>query len=117
PEPADWDGAILFVETSEEAPPPGTVVRLLRVYAAAGILGRLAAVLVGRPGGVPAGQFGEYDAAVLQVVAEEEGLRDLPVVAGMDFGHTDPMTVLPYGLLARVDCDRQEFAILENAVV
>ena len=118
PAPAAWDNAILFIETSEEAPPPHAVTRILRTYAAQGILGRRAAVLVGRPGGgVPASEFPAYDAAVLQVVAEEEGLADLPVVAGMDFGHTDPMMVLPYGLLARVDCDRQEFAILESAVV
>jgi muramoyltetrapeptide carboxypeptidase LdcA involved in peptidoglycan recycling len=117
PEPAAWDGAILFIETSEEAPPPQAVVRSLRSYAAQGILGRLAALLVGRPGGgVPASEFPAYDAAVLQVVATEEGLTDLPVVAGMDFGHTDPMLVLPYGLLAQVDCERQEFAILESAV-
>ena len=58
-----------------------------------------------RPGGdIPPERFSEYDAAILQVVRVEEGLSDLPVVAGMDFGHTDPMFVLPYGVQAEIDC-------------
>jgi muramoyltetrapeptide carboxypeptidase LdcA involved in peptidoglycan recycling len=35
----------------------------------------------------------------------------------MDFGHTDPMFVLPYGIQARIDCDRHRFEIVENAVI
>ena len=113
-----WQDAILFLETSEEAPPPTTVIRALRSYAALGIIDRLAGVLFGRPGGqVPEEEFGAYDAALLQVIRDEQGRDDLPVVSRMDFGHTDPMMVLPYGVLARLDCDRQQFVLLDNAVV
>jgi muramoyltetrapeptide carboxypeptidase LdcA involved in peptidoglycan recycling len=49
-------------------------------------------------------------------VADEEGLGNMPVVTHMDFGHTDPMFVIPYGVLAQVDCDKKEFSILESAV-
>ena len=51
------------------------------------------------------------------MIAEEEGLTALPIVTRMDFGHTDPMFVLPYGALARIDCEARSFAILEPAVV
>jgi len=34
----------------------------------------------------------------------------------MDFGHTDPIMVLPYGVRAQVDCDQQMVTILESAV-
>jgi muramoyltetrapeptide carboxypeptidase LdcA involved in peptidoglycan recycling len=113
-----WQDAILFLETSEEAPPPSAVIRALRSYAALGIIDRLAGVLFGRPGGqVPEEEFGAYDAALLQVIRDEQGRDDLPVVSRMDFGHTDPMMVLPYGVLARLDCDRQQFVLLDNAVV
>jgi len=112
-----WRGAILFLETSEEAPPPTAVLRELRVYAAMGILKELAGILFGRPGGqVPPEQFDAYDRAVRQVIHEEEGLRDLPVITQMDFGHTDPMFVLPYGVEAEIDCDAQVFTIVEHAV-
>ena len=113
-----WRDAILFLETSEEAPTPTRVLRILRALAAMGILRRLSGILVGRPGGqVPPEKFGEYEEVILQVVAGEEGLTDLPIITRMDFGHTDPMFVLPYGIEAEIDCDRRQFAILEGAVV
>ncbi len=117
PELETWRDAILFFETSEEAPPPDAVARFLRVLAAMGVLQRLAGVLFGRPGGsVPLAQFDDYDRALVRVIAEEEGLTALPIVSRMDFGHTDPMFVLPYGALARIDCESRSFAILEAAV-
>jgi len=112
-----WRGAILFLETSEEAPPPTAVVRELRVYAAMGILKELAGILFGRPGGpVPPEQFDAYDRAICQVIDEEEGLRDLPMITQMDFGHTDPMFILPYGVQAEIDCDAKVFTIIELGV-
>ena len=116
--PANWQDAILFLETSEEAPPPETVQRTLRVFAALRILSKLSGILFGRPGGeVPVEKFKEYDKAILQVVNQEEGLTDLPIITQMDFGHTSPMFVLPYGVIAEIDVDSKRFSILENAVV
>ena len=40
----------------------------------------------------------------------------LPVITHMDFGHTSPMVVLPYGLQAEIDVEGKRFSILENAV-
>ena len=118
PDVTVFDHAILFLETSEGAPPPPAVAQTLRTYASMGILGRLSGILFGRPGGgVPVIDFSKYDDAILQVVAKEEGLSALPIVTRMDFGHTDPMFVLPYGVLAAIDCDNQRFEILESAVV
>ena len=118
PDASALDGAMLFLETSEEAPPPSVVARELRGFAAMGLLNRLSAILFGRPGGdVPIEQFDEYDRAILSVVTEEEGLNELPIVTGMDFGHTDPMFIVPYGVLAQLDCEKKEFSILESAVV
>jgi muramoyltetrapeptide carboxypeptidase LdcA involved in peptidoglycan recycling len=116
--PANWQDAILFLETSEEAPPPETVKRILRVFASLRILSKLSGILFGRPGGeVPVEKFKEYDKAILQVVNQEEGLTDLPIITQMDFGHTSPIFVLPYGVQAEIDVDGKRFSILENAVV
>ncbi|MFL7808103.1 MAG: S66 peptidase family protein [Anaerolineae bacterium] len=112
-----WRDAILFLETSEEAPPPSALLRGLRTYAALGILQELSGLLFGRPGGpLQPAQFEEYDQAISQVIRTEEGLVDLPVVTRMDFGHTDPMFVLPYGVQAEIDCDAQQLTITEAAV-
>lgn len=114
----EWRGAILFLETSEEMPPPDLLARTLRSYAAMAILERLSGILVGRPGGagLSPNRFGEYDDAILRVVRTEEGLTELPIITQMDFGHTDPMFVLPYGVQAEIDMEKQQFIICESAV-
>jgi muramoyltetrapeptide carboxypeptidase LdcA involved in peptidoglycan recycling len=115
--PENWQDAILFLETSEEAPPPEMVMRTLRVFAALRILSKLSGILFGRPGGdVPVEKFRAYDKAIFEVVNQEEGLTDLPVITNMDFGHTSPMFVLPYGLQAEIDVESKRFSVLENAV-
>lgn len=117
PSPDQWTGAILFLETSEEAVPPLTVKRALRVYAAEGILERISAILFGRPGGgIDPDLIPEYDRALLDVVSDEQGLVNMPIVTRMDFGHTDPIMTLPYGIQAELDCMRREFRIVESAV-
>ncbi len=116
PDLHDWDNAILFLETSEEAPPPVLLTYFLRVLAANSILGRIGAILLGRPGGqLNPSDFAEYNKAILTVVRDEENL-EIPVITHMDFGHTDPMFVLPYGLLARVDATNKTLEFLESAV-
>ena len=62
-------------------------------------------------------QFNAYDETILQVVVNEEGLTNLPIITRMDFGHTDPMTVLPLGVDCEIDCDAQQILIIENTVV
>jgi muramoyltetrapeptide carboxypeptidase LdcA involved in peptidoglycan recycling len=116
PQPDVWDGAVLFLETSEEAPPASEVRRWLRNYGAQGILDRVAAVLLGRPGGAELAleDHALYEAVLVEVVRDELGLS-LPLVTGMDFGHTDPFFTLPYGVMAELDCDAQRFALIEPA--
>jgi len=118
PSAEDWQDAILFLETSEDAPTPAVLKYGLRSLAVQGSLHKLAGILFGRPGGqISPEKYPEYDQVLLQVVAEEEGLSDLPILTGVDFGHTDPMFVLPYGIQAEINCEKKEFRILENAVV
>ncbi len=118
PDLETWQDAILFLETSEESPTADTVMYALRSYASMGILKRLSGILLGRPYGQLSPEETEaYDDALLRVVAAEEGLTHLPIITRMDFGHTDPMFVLPYGLQAEIDCTTQQFSIIENAVI
>jgi muramoyltetrapeptide carboxypeptidase LdcA involved in peptidoglycan recycling len=116
PELHEWDNAILFLETSEDMPSPVSLTYFLRTLAATGVLEKIGAILLGRPGGqMDPAKFVEYDQAILQVVKEEEHL-EIPVVTHMDFGHTDPMFVMPYGMLARVDATQKTLEFLEGAV-
>ena len=115
---ADLQGAVLFLETSEDAPPPSFLTEFVRCIAAMGILEGLNGILLGRPGGdVNPQTFGEYDAALCKAVREEHGVNDMPIVTNMDFGHTDPMFVIPIGMKVRIDSTNKEIAIDEAAVV
>lgn len=116
PSKSDWNGAILFLETSEEAPTASYIRHCLRNYAATGILDGLAGLLIARadPGGDPDYQDA-IEAAALQILAEA-GRSDLPVLTGLDFGHTQPMLTLPYGAQAHIDCATATLTIVEPGV-
>ena len=117
PSAGDLKGAVLFLETSEEMLPPSFLTRFVRCLAAMSILEGLGGILLGRPGGgVDPQTFGEYDDALCKTVREEYGLNNMPIVTNMDFGHTDPMFVIPMGMKVRIDSAKQEITIDEAAV-
>lgn len=111
-----WDGKVLFLETSEDMPTPDSVRYMLRNYGMQGAFEGLSALLVGRPRGYSRVDKRRLAAAVRQVVAEEFGRPDLPVLMDLDFGHTDPQMVLPLGVKAEVDPATAGLRLLERAV-
>ncbi|GAA5514158.1 microcin C7 self-immunity protein MccF [Deinococcus carri] len=102
PAPGLWDGAVLALETSEDVPPPAQVGYWLRNYAAQGILGRAAGLLLARPRSYTPDMVEDLYRWVRRVLAEA-GRPDLPVVANVDFGHTSPQLTLPLGGRTRLD--------------
>ncbi|GGM12258.1 S66 family peptidase [Deinococcus aerophilus] len=102
PAPELWNGAVLALETSEDVPTPQQVGYWLRNYAAQGILGRAAGLLLARPRGYTPDRVTELYGWVRRVLAEA-GRGDLPVVANVDFGHTSPQLTLPLGAQVRLD--------------
>jgi muramoyltetrapeptide carboxypeptidase LdcA involved in peptidoglycan recycling len=116
PPPDYWDGSILFYETSEEVPSPTSIRYWLRNFAAQGILSRLSGMLLARPDpGTDPGYQQKLEAAVVDALAEA-GLRDLPVLSGLDFGHASPILTLPYGVSASIDCAAATLTIHEAGV-
>lgn len=110
-------GAVLALETSEEAAPPEMLRQFIRSLAAMGCLEPLAGILLGRPGGqLDPAQFPAYADTLCRTVREEYGLAELPIVSNVDFGHTDPMMVLPLGVRIRIDSERHELSIPQAAV-
>ncbi|GGK28395.1 LD-carboxypeptidase [Deinococcus malanensis] len=102
PAPGLWNGAVLALETSEDVPTPSQVGYWLRNYAAQGILGRAAGVLLARPRGYTPEMTGQLHGWVRRVL-REAGREDLPVAAGVDFGHTSPQLTLPFGAQVQLD--------------
>ena len=123
----DWKGAILFVEDSEIRAIPEQFGDFLRNLEATGILENLSGILFGRPGGeFSAGKeierdkwlslYPRFEEYLIKVCAEC-GREDMPIVTNMDFGHTVPQIILPYGALTEIDPIKKTVSILESAVI
>lgn len=106
----DLTGAIVLLETSEQAPSPATVAGMLADYAVMGVLDHLAGLVVGRPRSYPF----EDHALLLKVLEETTRPYGFPVLADIDFGHTSPMLTLPMGVRARLD--GEGLSIMDPAV-
>lgn len=111
-----WTGALLFYETSEDAPSPQQVARWMRNYGAQGILERISGIILGRPGGgIPAARHDDYGAAIAKVLAEYDA-EHVALLTGLDFGHTAPAVVLPHGVDAILDCADASVSLADAAV-
>jgi len=111
---SDWTNKILFLETSEEMMQPTNFRRALRNYAAQGIFEKINGFILGRP---YHNKFvDEYNNIILQVVRDEQGKDQLPIITEMDFGHTCPTFTIPYGVLAEIGSEEKTFRILESGV-
>lgn len=108
----DMGGAILFVETAEDAPGPDWVDAVLQDYENMGVLGGLRGLLVGRP----LGYTDEQKEQLRAVVLERTARYDFPIVTDMDFGHTAPQFTLPNGCRARIDTAEESFVVTEASV-
>ncbi len=113
PAEEDWRGRLLFFEPSEEKPTPEQVTRILRSFGVMGVFDRVAGVLVGRPRDHDDAERTAFEAAITGVVADEFRQPDLPIVANLDFGHTDPQWVLPIGIEAELDVDAKVLRLTE----
>ncbi|MGP3971836.1 S66 family peptidase [Streptomyces sp. 6N223] len=109
--PEAYEGWVLFLETDEELPRAAEVYRVLRSMGERGLLGRFAALLIGRaktqsvleprPEAERATYRHDQRAAVLRALAEYA--PETMAVFDVDLGHTDPQQVIPYGGPVRVD--------------
>ncbi|HEX6922930.1 MAG TPA: S66 peptidase family protein [Bacillales bacterium] len=113
PEPKYWKDSILFFETSEEKPKPDLIKYWLRNYATQGILQMANGIIFGKPQDE---KYYEAYKEVIQQVMKEYGLANLPILYNLNFGHTEPKFVLPYGAKAEINCDKKTFSILESGV-
>jgi muramoyltetrapeptide carboxypeptidase len=109
---ATWiepEGAILILETSEEAPSPAHVDAYLTDLEQLGVFAAASGLVCGRPYG-----YDEEGAKALwQVVAERTDAAGIPVLVNVDAGHTDPMLTVPLGARGRVDAGAKRLELIE----
>lgn len=105
------DGAVLFLETSEEAPSPAHVDAYLIDLEQLGVFEQIRALVVGRPMSYSLEQTQQLWA----VVADRTARSGIPVLGNVDCSHTDPMLTMPLGSNVALDAGRRQFRALEVA--
>jgi muramoyltetrapeptide carboxypeptidase LdcA involved in peptidoglycan recycling len=111
----EWTDAIMFIETSEDKPSPDFIKWTFRNLAAQGILKVLKGIIVGKPQGEK--YYEEYKTAIIQVVYTEEHLYELPIFYNVNFGHAKPIGIIPYGIMAELNCADKTITFLESATI
>lgn len=104
-----WKDSILFMDIGTPYGGETATLHQLRAFAAAGIFKYARGLLC-------TGMNDSDKDILIKVIRYEEGLTDLPVLYNLAIGHRIPMTVIPTGALAEIDCDHTTFSILEAGV-
>lgn len=110
PDFEDLNGAVLFIETSEEMPSEGLVYCFITALAEIGLLKKFKAILMAYPKAQFCGKYppeGREAYILNQQIAVKNALRDyksnIPVIFNMNFGHTDPQIIIPNGGMVSID--------------
>ena len=92
---------ILLLESSEEKPSPEKYRRALSYLKEAGVFEAVSGVLVGKP--MDEAYAEEYKRLHVEVIDRPE----LPVVFNINIGHALPRCIIPFGVDAVVDMEKQ----------
>jgi muramoyltetrapeptide carboxypeptidase len=110
--PERFDRAILFWE--EVGTSTSVVWNDLHALRSAGLLDRIAGMVVGAPFEVEPTESGPE--TLREVVLDVLGERDIPVLGNVDVGHDPPNLPMPLGIRAEVDAGATTLSLLEPAV-
>ncbi len=113
PSKEDWDGKIMFLETSEEDMSPDCLAWILRNLNAQGLFDVISGILVGKP--ARRSKYEAYKEVYRKVVGFEAGHPELPILYNVNFGHAEPIGVIPMGVKCRLDADNKTLTLLEPA--
>ncbi len=101
----EWKEKILFLETSEEQIFPYKLEQILMTLKNNKILENVKGILVGKP--MNEKYYEEYKEVYRKVVAN----LDTPVLYNVNFGHSIPRCIIPYGAKAIIDYDNKKIAV------
>lgn len=98
----DWRGKLLLLESSEVKMPPQQYRKTLEYLKAAGVFGVIHGILAGKP--MDETYYDDYKQALVETVNDPA----LPILYNLNIGHAQPRCILPLGVEATVDAERQE---------
>jgi muramoyltetrapeptide carboxypeptidase LdcA involved in peptidoglycan recycling len=106
PTAGEWQGKILFAETSEVMPSPEILCEYLTALKNEGVFDRINGIIVGKP--LNEQYYEEYKDIWRSVVDNAK----LPILYNVNFGHATPRAILPYGAKAHVNAIKQEITLI-----
>jgi muramoyltetrapeptide carboxypeptidase len=107
----DCDGAVLFLEW--DAGTPDALENMLQQLVQARVLDRVAGLVFGRGCRFRRCRDRSMHSVLRDVIADFE----VPVLADVDFGHSEPRLTLPIGIAVQVDATSREIHLEERAVL
>lgn len=113
PSKDEWKGKLMFLETSEDDMSCSYLTWILRNLAAQGLFDVVNAVLVGKP--ARRSKYEPYKEVYKKVIGKEAGHPELPILFNVNFGHAEPIGIIPYGVKCRLDADTKTLTLLEPA--
>ncbi len=106
PSAEDWRGKLLLLESSEEKPRPDTYRKALLHLKTRGILDAVSGILTGKP------MDETYDAEYREILREVVDDPTKPIVRNLSVGHATPRCIVPFGVEAEVDTQKQRIRFL-----
>ncbi len=107
PDAEDWKGRILLLESSEEKPLPAVYRKALEYLKENGILDAVSGILAGKP------MDNTYADEYRHLLVETVGNPELPIVFNVNIGHGTPRCIMPFGVNAVVDTQKQSIRFTE----
>lgn len=97
----EWENKILLLETSEERPKPELFRKMILKLQEYGIFNVISGLIIGKP------QNEEYYNEYKQIILDEIRNKNLSIVYNINIGHSTPRCIIPFGVNAKVDIERQ----------
>ena len=103
----EWKEKILFIETSEEKMKPEKLEEILTYFKNNKILESVKGIIVGKPADEK--YYDEYKEVYKKVFKD----INTPALYNVNFGHSVPRTLIPYGVSATIDYDNKKIFVNE----
>lgn len=97
----EWENKILLLETSEERPKPELFRKMILKLQEYGIFDVISGLIIGKP------QNEEYYNEYKQIILDEIRNKNLSIVYNINIGHSTPRCIIPFGVDAKVDVEKQ----------
>ena len=110
PSPSEWSKKILFIEPCPECAEPARYREILQAIDSAAVFSNVVAVIHGKPYNETF--YEEYKTILLEIT----GKYNLPCVYNLNFGHTHPQMILPYGQPLEINFEKKYLKLVEGLV-